>query len=169
MDPVLFHALCGLLLVVSLGIQHGLQVGNFPKRFNALEPYRSFLACIPGGVAAGLLAASSGATRTQAIAAGVAGCTGALQGAFAAFWPRAKPTDGGGSTSSSGDMPPSPTPPAGTSARPMFRLVDPIDVIWPHARLFPDRLAALRGDLDGADIFAPASRIAVARRSTGAS
>lgn len=88
MDPSLLHAVCGVLVVVSLGIQHGLQVGTFPARFHQFEPYRSFLACIPGALVGGLMALSTGVPWQQALAAGLAGSTGALQGAFAAFWPK---------------------------------------------------------------------------------
>ncbi len=111
MDPSLFTALCGLLIVVSLGIQHGLQVGTFPARAHFLEPYRSFLACLPGGATAGLMAASTGATWQQALAAGLSGCAGGLQGAFAAFWPKATPP-ARGSSSSSSSPPAAPTLPS---------------------------------------------------------
>jgi ABC-type nitrate/sulfonate/bicarbonate transport system permease component len=116
MDPTLLHALCGMLIVLSLGIQHGLQTGTFPAELHALEPFRSFLACVPGIAAGALMALATGVTWQQALAAGLAGCSGALQGAFAAFWPSASSSSGGGQLPPATPTLPSAQPPAGSSS-----------------------------------------------------
>lgn len=119
MDPMLLQALCGLLIVISLGIQHALQSGTFPARFHSIEPFRSFVACVPGGLTASILALGSGATWQQALAAGLSGCAGALQGAFAAFWPKASPASSSSGSSGPGTPPATPTLPSAQSGAPL--------------------------------------------------
>jgi hypothetical protein len=101
LSPDLFVALCALGAAISLGLQHALQAGNWPPGVTLSPMVRALVATLPGvGAVIFVTAQNSGHFDQHALAAGLMGAVGALQGLFTAWWPTASgstPPAGSGS------------------------------------------------------------------------